>query len=221
MATTTPNYGWPVPTSSDLVKNGATAIEALGDAADATMATMVAKAIVDAKGDLIAATAADTPARLAVGTNGQVLTADSTAATGLKWAAGSGPAWTSWTPTWTNFTIGNGTQSAGYRDYGDIVDIVIKVGFGSTTSISGNVTFALPFTAHSSMANWFDFAAMLNDAGTDYVYGGIWIVDVNTGRFTCAGAGGTYVALANVNATTPFTWTTNDNFEFFFSYRKA
>jgi hypothetical protein len=46
----------------------------------------IQNAIVDAKGDLIAATAADTPARLAVGTNGQVLTADSTAATGIKWA---------------------------------------------------------------------------------------------------------------------------------------
>jgi hypothetical protein len=37
MATTTPNYGWPVPTSTDLVKDGATAIEALGDAIDATV----------------------------------------------------------------------------------------------------------------------------------------------------------------------------------------
>jgi hypothetical protein len=37
MATTTPNFGWPVPTSTDLVKNGATAIEALGDAIDASM----------------------------------------------------------------------------------------------------------------------------------------------------------------------------------------
>jgi len=49
----------------------------------------IQNAIVDAKGDLIGATAADTPARLAVGTNGQILTADSTAATGLKWAAAS------------------------------------------------------------------------------------------------------------------------------------
>jgi hypothetical protein len=37
MATTTPNFGWPVPTSTDLVKNGATAIEALGDAIDASL----------------------------------------------------------------------------------------------------------------------------------------------------------------------------------------
>jgi hypothetical protein len=49
-------------------------------------ANAIQNTIVDAKGDLIGATAADTPARLAVGTNDQVLTADSTAPTGLKWA---------------------------------------------------------------------------------------------------------------------------------------
>ena len=42
--------------------------------------------IFDAKGDLLTASANDTPARLAVGTNDQILVADSTAATGLKWA---------------------------------------------------------------------------------------------------------------------------------------
>lgn len=47
---------------------------------------------IDAKGDLIGGTGADTYARLAVGTNGQVLTADSTASTGMKWAAVSDPA---------------------------------------------------------------------------------------------------------------------------------
>jgi hypothetical protein len=37
MPTVTPNYGWPVPLSTDYVKDGATAIEALGDAIDATV----------------------------------------------------------------------------------------------------------------------------------------------------------------------------------------
>lgn len=178
MATTTPNFGWDVPQSTDLVKDGATAIAALGNDIDAALVDLkggttgqilsknsntdldytwinndqgditavnvtspitgggtsgavtigiqagsttqsgalqltdstsststttaatpnsvksaydlanaaIAKAIVDAKGDIIAATAADTVSRLAVGSNDQVLTADSSAATGLKWA---------------------------------------------------------------------------------------------------------------------------------------
>jgi hypothetical protein len=42
MATTTPNYGWDVPTSTDYVKDGATAIETLGDDIDASMFTALA-----------------------------------------------------------------------------------------------------------------------------------------------------------------------------------
>lgn len=41
MATTTPNFGWSVPTSTDLVKDGATAIETLGDSIDASMADLL------------------------------------------------------------------------------------------------------------------------------------------------------------------------------------
>jgi len=57
---------------------------------DAVDAAKIANAIVDAKGDVITATAADTPARLAVGVDGTVLTADSSAPTGLRWGAGGG-----------------------------------------------------------------------------------------------------------------------------------
>lgn len=61
MATTTPNFGWPVPTSTDLVKDGATAIEALGDGVDASL--------VDLKG----------------GTTGQVLSKNSNTDMDFVW----------------------------------------------------------------------------------------------------------------------------------------
>jgi hypothetical protein len=90
MATTT-NYGWVTPDDTSLVKDGASAIRTLGTSIDTTTfnnaSAAIAKTIVDAKGDIIAATAADTVSRLAVGANDTVLTADSTAGTGLKWAA--------------------------------------------------------------------------------------------------------------------------------------
>jgi hypothetical protein len=93
MATTT-NYSWTTPDDTDLVKDGAAAIRTLGTAIDTTVFTnagnAIAKTIVDAKGDIVAATAADTVARLAVGANDTVLTADSSTATGLKWAASGG-----------------------------------------------------------------------------------------------------------------------------------
>jgi hypothetical protein len=63
-----------------------TGISGGGTSGTVTVTNSMATAI-DAKGDLIAGTAADTFDRLAVGANDTVLTADSTAATGLKWAA--------------------------------------------------------------------------------------------------------------------------------------
>ena len=114
MANPTTNFGWQMPTPTDLVTDLPADFEVFGQAVDTdfvdllggttgqvlskTSATDMAftwidqddsnaiqNAIVDAKGDLIGATAADTPSRLAVGTDGQILTADSTEATGLKW----------------------------------------------------------------------------------------------------------------------------------------
>jgi hypothetical protein len=177
MATTTPNFGFDIPQSTDLVKDGATAIAALGtdidtafvDLKGGTTGQVLAKAsgtdldfswvaqddsnaiqnaIVDAKGDLIGATAADTPARLAVGTNGQVLTADSAEATGLKWA----------TPA---------TPSSG-------LTFISKVDFTSSTAVNINSVFSSTYNAYRIVGNYAsttttqgDCSMRLRASGTD------------------------------------------------------
>jgi hypothetical protein len=168
MATTTPNFGWAVPTSTDLVKDGATAIETLGDSIDASLVDLkggttgqvlskatnadmdftwvaqddsnaIQNAIVDAKGDLIAASAADTPARLAVGADNTVLTADSSTATGLKWATSSAA---------KNFTLVNaggtalsGTETivSGITDAEELLVIVLGGSINTGGGIIGVV----------------------------------------------------------------------------------
>jgi hypothetical protein len=50
------------------------------------VANTISNTLIDAKGDILAGSAADTVSRLAVGANDTVLTADSSTATGLKWA---------------------------------------------------------------------------------------------------------------------------------------
>jgi len=66
-----------------------TGISGGGNTGDVTITNSMATAI-DAKGDLVVGTGADAFSRLAVGTNNQVLTADSSTATGLKWATPAG-----------------------------------------------------------------------------------------------------------------------------------
>ena len=121
MSNPTSNFGWQMPTNSDLVTDLPADFEVFGQAVDTSLMDLkggttgqllskasntdmdftwtsssgISSTIFDAKGDLIAASAADTAARLAVGTNGQVLSADSTAATGLAWTTLSAGGYTS------------------------------------------------------------------------------------------------------------------------------
>jgi hypothetical protein len=114
MTNPTSNFGWQMPTASDLVTDLPADFEVFGQAVDTSLADLkggttdqvlaknsntdmdfkwvtsddanaIQNSIVDAKGDLIAASAADTPARLAVGNNGETLVADSSTSTGLRY----------------------------------------------------------------------------------------------------------------------------------------
>jgi hypothetical protein len=84
------DFAWVTNDVGDITEVAAgTGISGGGTSGAVTITNSMATAI-DAKGDLIGGTGADTFARLAVGANDTVLTADSSTATGLKWAAPAG-----------------------------------------------------------------------------------------------------------------------------------
>ena len=152
MATTTPNFGWSVPTSSDLVKNGATAIETLGDAIDASLidlkggttnqvlaknsnTDMDFKWVADAAGmtnpmtttgDTIYSSSGSTPARLGIGSTGQVLT-----------VAGGVPTWA---------TVASGGK---VRQVVRATDVTAR-STTSTSFVDANISVTITPTANTS-----------------------------------------------------------------------
>jgi hypothetical protein len=169
--------------------------------------------LLDAKGDLISATANDTPARLAVGANDTVLIAASGETTGLKWGGG----WTTWTPSFSNLTVGNGTVTARYQQVGKTLNFEFKFTMGSTSSMGSVPNFSLPATPKIGSGFWNQVA---EDAGTGNFYGGLENISGTVYPFVF-NATGTYVQNTYFSATAPFTWTTNDNFTIRGTYEVA
>jgi hypothetical protein len=244
MATTTTNFGWDIPQSTDLVKDGATAIAALGQDIDTALIDLkggttgqvlskasgadldytwvaqddsnaIQNAIVDAKGDLIAATANDTPARLAVGANNLYLVADSTQATGLKYEG----AITSYTPTFTNASVGNGTVIAEYQRVGNLVFCYISFVLGSTSTITGDVHFTLP--VGTSKRGQMNGTALYVDTGVSTAAGTFEFSGGNA-YFRLALTGGAFSTIVSaLSGTDPFTWGNTDRLQGYFYYEVA
>jgi hypothetical protein len=167
-------------------------------------ALFIPDAIVDAKGDIVVASAADTPARLAVGANDLLLTAASSEATGLKYTGG----YSTWTPTYTNFTLGNGTVTARYSQVGKTVRFSWEAVFGTTTAITGSFPeISLPITLSKGTCQ---MAARYLDAGTKVYSASYYITTSNIFYLIANVTNTTYLEESGINATTPFTWTAGD-----------
>jgi len=119
-------------TTSSVLAATPTAVKSAYDLANAA----TTKATLTTKGDIYAATAASTPARLGVGTNAQVLTADSTAATGMKWAT---PAGASFNTGYAYTDGGEATTSTTYVNLTTTTSVTVTTGTKALVSIAANI----------------------------------------------------------------------------------
>jgi len=172
--------------------------------------------IFDAKGDLLTASASDTPARLAVGANDTMLVADSTAGTGLAYkSAATLYPWTTFTPTYASFTLGNGTVNyAQYLQIGKIVFVRVSVTLGSTSSVAGGFGITAPVAIGEPNSTYNGFANLAGKNGNAQTYDGVFYLSYDS-------VVSSKVESPQVSATQPVTWTTGNSFALFTWYKAA
>lgn len=121
---------------------------------------------------------------------------------GTSWDALVGAAWTAYTPTLTNITLGNGTVSGRYLQIGKNLYFTAQVTFGTTTTMGAGPILGLPVTVltgtHYAVAGY----AFNNVNGGNYQVGGVCA----SGTTNCILLAGT----GSVGATVPFTWGVSD-----------
>jgi hypothetical protein len=124
--------------------------------------------IFDAKADILTATAADTPARLAVGANNTVLTADSSTATGLKWAAVATPSTSAnWSLLNTGGTALTGAQTITVSGITGADKIMVLISDASSATVSSRISLRLNTDTGAN----YNFVGVRLTAATTYAKG--------------------------------------------------
>jgi len=126
-------------------------------------------------------------------------------------------AWTTYTPTNSGITLGNGTQTARYTKIGKTVFVSYRLVLGSTSSLSGSVTVGLPSTCNSAAT----CVVICTDSGVA-TYASMGNVQPNDTSVLIRpiNVGGTYGTWDN-SISGAFTWNTNDVMQFFLTYEES
>jgi hypothetical protein len=165
-----------------------------------------------------------------ISTYGRTLVDDPDAATarGTLGFSGTGTGdgtWTTWTPTLTNLTLGNGTKTGRYMQIGKTVHFRFSFKLGSTSAVGTAPSFSLPVTAAAAVSTEANSEPLGNVVFVDSAvsrYTGICVLSGTTdGLIYNLAVNGTYPTFNNVTATTPITWGTSDEITVTGTYEAA
>lgn len=109
--------------------------------------------------------------------------------------------WTSYTPTLTGFTVGNGSVTGRYAKLGKTVIVEVLATLGSTSAVTGALSVNFPFTAARTKSVG---RAVASPAGTtNYV---LTALATNATGGVSIVVEGTNGALSSISSTSPATW---------------
>lgn len=129
---------------------------------------------------------------------------------------------TAFSPSWTNLTVGNGTNAGYYTNDGGWVNGYMFLTFGSTTSISGSVSVNLPVNTHGAILSYSIIGeVVLQDTGSGWYVGKFIQSSSSAGTLIVVNASASYSGMSALSSTVPFTWTTNDQILVTFRYKAA
>lgn len=127
-----------------------------------------------------------------------------------------------WTPVWSQITLGNATSTGHYTKIGDVVFVTARLVYGSTSSLgSGNVIASgLPFAAANKDVPW-GVVSILDQGVAGYI--GCCRILPNTSAIDLFvnDAAATYLRNSRVTTSVPMTWATGDIIEFSLVYHAA
>jgi len=126
---------------------------------------------------------------------------------------------TAFTPTFTNYTRGNGTTDSRYVRIGKLVFLYISESLGSTSSMGSGPSFTLPVTARAVAA--ITGNAYLLNPGDAYYPVLIAPSSTTTVFFDALNAAGTFAKGQSINSTVPFTWGNTDQIVIGLTYEAA
>lgn len=117
-------------------------------------------------------------------------------------------AWTTWTPTWTNLTVGNATQDFRYKQYGKLVVVRGQITLGSTSSMGNSPNFTLPVNMNTTglSANISEVGICVHRISGVTYHGRLYYNSGSTLGVYANLVNGNYSSDAAVTATVPATW---------------
>lgn len=126
-----------------------------------------------------------------------------------------------YTPTFSNFTLGNGTVVASYVQVNKLVQVFVKITLGSTSSVTGSLGISKPVTGSSTAIDDACGLARSIDSGTGVTTSYLRNDSTTTVSLRQMNVAGTYPQETNTSATVPFTWAATDVIHATFTYEAA